>query len=543
MAEADGAPGEGAAVLSADGLAAELGLKLWQVSRGVELGVVPPRTTSEGWSAEVAGELRARAAEIAAAVRASEGWGASRIAGLLAERAGVAVGTEDVVELAARGLLPVVGEYKGWPLYSVGAAEGVDVDLVAALVAERTEWMAASLGNVAAAEYLGWRLREFAKVVKGRGIEPGRFARYALADLDALKADEDLAAQVEADRLIGPDQAADLLEIRRSDWDHVVAAGWVKPAEINTMKTGTRRTVDVPMYRTADVRSVLDIPGVDWEEVRSVKAGQPSVLREFAPKLPTRAEVVKAFAQRLADLHGVEVWADYHGGADRWTLDWDKSDPEAVTTEEVRELLAGDTSASSYVDEIRLGSSWGRMASWARQMLEPDVAVILDTETTDLDGQIIEIAVVDAATGRKLLNSKVRATEPISAGAHAVHGLTDDDLVGAPDWGRVLPKLRKVTRNRTILAYNADFDRARVLADTERIGKRPMHLGERDTWACLMNARSDWLGRSRWVALGGSHRALGDCLSAREVLVSMAAGRGTAFHPAGAATGPKGLNG
>ena len=33
------------------------------------------------------------------------------------------------------------------------------------------------------------------------------------------------------------------------------------------------------------------------------------------------------------------------------------------------------------------------------QLLEPGIGVILDTETTDLDGRIIEISIIDAATG------------------------------------------------------------------------------------------------------------------------------------------------
>ncbi|GAA3771970.1 hypothetical protein ACFS5L_18810 [Streptomyces phyllanthi] len=44
----------------------------------------------------------------------------------------------------------------------------------------------------------------------------------------------------------------------------------------------------------------------------------------------------------------------------------------------------------------------------------PDAAVILDTETTRLDGQTVEI---DAATGKKLMNTLVKPTEPISVGA------------------------------------------------------------------------------------------------------------------------------
>ncbi|WP_405776192.1 hypothetical protein [Streptomyces sp. NBC_01538] len=40
-----------------------------------------------------------------------------------------------------------------------------------------------------------------------------------------------------------------------------------------------------------------------------------------------------------------------------------------------------------------------------------------DPETTDLPGQTVEIAAIDAATGQKLMNTLVKPTEPISDGA------------------------------------------------------------------------------------------------------------------------------
>lgn len=41
------------------------------------------------------------------------------------------------------------------------------------------------------------------------------------------------------------------------------------------------------------------------------------------------------------------------------------------------------------------------------QLLEPGVGVILDTETTDLDGRIIEISIIDAATGTVLMDQLI----------------------------------------------------------------------------------------------------------------------------------------
>ncbi|MFE1206166.1 hypothetical protein ACFW5V_31250 [Streptomyces sp. NPDC058762] len=59
-----------------------------------------------------------------------------------------------------------------------------------------------------------------------------------------------------------------------------------------------------------------------------------------------------------------------------------------------------------------------------------------------------------------------------------------------------------------------------------------MHLEPWDNWYCLMQAYANWIGSRRWLRLGGSHRAAGACESARQVLITMSQGRGTAFTPA-----------
>ncbi|MFH8492174.1 hypothetical protein [Streptomyces longisporoflavus] len=46
-----------------------------------------------------------------------------------------------------------------------------------------------------------------------------------------------------------------------------------------------------------------------------------------------------------------------------------------------------------------------------------------------------------------------------------------------------------------------------------------------------MDSYASWLGSHRWLPLGGGHRALGDTVAARAVLLEMSQGRGTAFSP------------
>ncbi|UWS77550.1 3'-5' exonuclease [Streptomyces noursei] len=511
---------------------------MWQIMRAVEVGAVPQRCTGKGWRREVADELAGRVPEILAAVEAAEAFGANRIAGVLAEAAGVEGVTRTDVELIVEaGHLVEVDEYKGWPLYSVQDAKkwaAEHADELVSMVAERRTWVEASMEIGEAAEELGWSVSEVQRMMRERGMNPGRFGRLARTDIAVLKVDEEAAAQVVADRLIGPERAAEVLEIRRTDWDHVVAAGWIEAAEVIEVPKGRRKTVSIPMYRTGDVEALREeppVPGLSWEDVRAVPAGRPSPLREYAHRAPSRSTVVHQFAARLAEHEQVAVWAHWDNPDDVWSLEWDRVDGKP-TRDHVRSLMADDVAVGQYRAEIQLGTTWGATTRFARAMLEPEAAVLLDTETTALDGQIIEIAILDAATGRPLLDTLVKPTEgvEIDPQAHAVHRLTLEDLADAPPWEKVLPKVRKLTKDRTILAYHAAFDRGRIIDHTEQVGKRPMHLADPDNWWCLMQARSQFYGHGR-RSLNGPHRAMGDCRKERELLKKISEGHGRLHQP------------
>ncbi|WP_146610554.1 exonuclease domain-containing protein [Streptomyces sp. AC1-42T] len=458
-----------------------------------------------------------------------EALGAQRIAALLAEHLDVPVTADDVTQLVELQHLEVHDWYKRWALYSTKDALALDPELVKSLVAERTAWQAVSITRNEAVARIGWHWRDIARMGDEGRVKVGRFGRYLTADIDRLP------LEAEGERHVTGQLAAKELEIRYpTDLRYVEAAGWLTPVTTMEMPAGTSRyrTVTVPLYRLADVRAVREIPGVDWAAARNLAKGVPSPLRAYAAKAPTRAATVRAFAQALADQYGVTVWAwssPYTGG---WEMDWERRDG-APTQKDVAARLKADPAAGAYAEEITLCPAWGRITRRARQLLEPGAAVVLDTETTDLYGRTVEVAVVDAETGRKLMDTLVQPEAPITDGAFWVHGISDEDLVAAKarTFDRILPRLRKVTKGRVICAYNEEFDRTVVTNDARRVGKRPMHLAEPANWFCLMKSYATWLGSGRWLALGGGHRALGDATAARNVLVEMAAGRGTPFTP------------
>ncbi len=178
------------------------------------------------------------------------------------------------------------------------------------------------------------------------------------------------------------------------------------------------RTVQVALYRLADVRAIREMPGVPWEEFWGLPKGAPSPLREYAALAPARATVIKRFAQALADRHQVHVWAwhsPYTGG---WELDWERHDDATPTAAQVQDEIAQEADIAAYAGEITLCPAWGKLTQEARAPLEPDVAVLLD----------IEIAVQDAHSGKLKMDTLVKPTEPISRDAIWVHGLTDADV-------------------------------------------------------------------------------------------------------------------
>ena len=87
--------------------------------------------------------------------------------------------------------------------------------------------------------------------------------------------------------------------------------------------------------------------------------------------------------------------------------------------------------------------------------------LFLDLETTGLnpltDG-IVEIAIVDQAGG-VVLNQLVNPGLPIPRRASAVHGITDDDVAGAPSVATVWSEVRPILEGCRVVIYNASFDK------------------------------------------------------------------------------------
>lgn len=102
----------------------------------------------------------------------------------------------------------------------------------------------------------------------------------------------------------------------------------------------------------------------------------------------------------------------------------------------------------------------------------------IDTETTGrdpLNDRLIEVGVV-LGYGHGELRSKswlINPGRPIPPETTAVHGIKDEDVVGAPSFADVAHEILEFLGKAIPAAYNAEFDRRFLMAELERAGIRP----------------------------------------------------------------------
>lgn len=179
-------------------------------------------------------------------------------------------------------------------------------------------------------------------------------------------------------------------------------------------------------------------------------------------------------------------------------------------------------------------------SDWARSVLEQaEDWLFVDTETTGLSrtDQVIELAV--AAPVRKLgrwmlepvLVQRMRPSVRIDPGASMVHGIYEHHLRAAPTFPDMVERIRDVMHGRTLLAWNAPFDRAALRRTVASWNTCP--VADDDHWFCAMRAHAVWAGDTsgrmlyRYHKLGGNHSAMGDVQVMLDRIVAMAGGRTT----------------
>lgn len=170
--------------------------------------------------------------------------------------------------------------------------------------------------------------------------------------------------------------------------------------------------------------------------------------------------------------------------------------------------------------------------------------VVIDFETTGTNPEqdrVLEIGMVGFDAGGVLAFREgllVNPGIPVPDEARAVHGISDEELEGAPSFEEVLPHVVELLSGRIPVAYNADFDRAFLLSEVRRVKhalpeQLPPSLREDTTWIdplvwareILKDQKSRRLGDVAaffGIPLEQAHRAAGDAEATGRVLLALA---------------------
>lgn len=200
------------------------------------------------------------------------------------------------------------------------------------------------------------------------------------------------------------------------------------------------------------------------------------------------------------------------------------------------------------LEQLRAGASTTRLAQWrqdraaaiewAQDVADDSRVVYLDTETTGLDerAQVIEIGIADA-DGRTILDTLVKSKFlTLPQRTTELTGITEDDLMGAPSWADVGPRVVRALQGKRVIVYNAEFDRPMVERKCRWYG---IGIPAPASWECAMQAFAAYAGewnhkrgsyrwhqlskaQSRFCEPSATHRALDDALACRDVVLGMA---------------------
>lgn len=116
--------------------------------------------------------------------------------------------------------------------------------------------------------------------------------------------------------------------------------------------------------------------------------------------------------------------------------------------------------------------------------------VVVDTETADLKGEIIQLALINR-DGLCMMNQFIKPKGIIAVAAQEVHGISEEKVKDAPPFADVWKSLRPILENVTIVSYGS-YDLDRLNSDL-RLNKIDYNLAQL-RWFNSMPVVANWLG-------------------------------------------------
>lgn len=225
--------------------------------------------------------------------------------------------------------------------------------------------------------------------------------------------------------------------------------------------------------------------------------------------------------------------------ADNWDIIEDQIDEldSTITDEHYSELQEfWKSTLSAFAEWIEHKYEKEKPASQSPITLEN--SVILDTETTGLgyDDEIVQIAIIDAATGEKLLNEFVKPIKPISKESTNIHHITNEMVAHCPSYNDIHQKVSSILNDKNIIVYNSDYDLRMIIQTASKYNiddeVQPKNV------TCVMNwyaefwgDYNDYFGSYTWQKLTSAakqqcikitdltaHDALSDCEITRRLI-------------------------
>ena len=160
-----------------------------------------------------------------------------------------------------------------------------------------------------------------------------------------------------------------------------------------------------------------------------------------------------------------------------------------------------------------------------RTKAKKEVEVVIDVETTGLDytrEKIIEFA------GVKLVDGKIKDTFETLINAHqhirkspqAIHGISQEDLEGAPEEADIYPQIFEFIADADIVAHNAIFDFSFLNRASKRLYDKTLENNYIDTqmmfkeiYPQFESCGLDCLVNTFNATINNRHRAMGDAMA------------------------------
>lgn len=122
---------------------------------------------------------------------------------------------------------------------------------------------------------------------------------------------------------------------------------------------------------------------------------------------------------------------------------------------------------------------------WAETRIANRDFVVLDVETTDVQGEIIQLAVCDP-DGNTLINTLIKPMKhEISQWVQDNIKITPDMVKDSPTFAEVYHTLIDVIKDKIVIAYNVKFDAAKVRVSSQTNGL-PLMNHHAKSWQCAM---------------------------------------------------------